>query len=160
MARTITAAAVREMLAQNSAEVFLVLLTFSHPSIAALRLVNNTQDVISRGNTYVAFPFDITLPNDVADRMVSVQLSINNVDRRLIDEIRAVSEPITVTLEIIAASAPNTVEVGPFSFTMVSADYNQETITASLTYEPVLSEPFPARSFDPRDFPGLFGRVE
>lgn len=159
MSRTLSTAAVRELLAQNSGEVFLVLLTLSHPSMTTLRVVSNTVNITSRGNLYTAFPFEITLPQDLSEELRPVRLSISNVDRRLIDEIRTIASPITVTMEIITAGAPNTVEVGPFAFEMASCEYNEQTITATLTYEPVLFSAFPGKTFDPQLFPGLFGRV-
>lgn len=158
MSRTLSATAVRELLAQNSGEVFLVLLTLSHPSMTTLRLVNNTVDVVSRANTYLAFPFELALPADLAEQLPVVQLSISNVDRRLIDEIRGIESPLAVTLEVVAASALNTVEVGPYVFDMTSVSYDQERITATLSYEPILNEPFPGERFTPQIFPQLFSR--
>lgn len=157
--REIGAAALRQMLAANTSEVFLVLLTLTHPSMTTLRVVNNTQSIVSRGNAYVAFPFSIALPQDVAERLATVQLTISNVDRRLVDEVRAIPDPISVTVEVIAASAPNAVEVGPFIFDMVGVDGNVNTLTATLSYEPLLNEPFPAGTFNPQEFPGLFGNT-
>lgn len=156
MSRTLTATAVRELLKQNSAEVFLVLLTFTHPSITTVRLVNNTKDIISRGNTYQAFPFELSLPADLAEQLPEVQLSLSNVDRRLIDELRLIQTPIAVALEVVTASAPNTVEVGPYLFNMTRVSFTDERITASLTGEPILNEPFPGKSFTPQRFPQLF----
>jgi ABC-type Fe3+-hydroxamate transport system substrate-binding protein len=157
MSRVFSAAALREMLAQTSGEVFHQLLTISHPDMTTIRVVDNTQDVVSRGNTYTAFPFGLSLPADATERLPVAQLSISNVDRRLVDEIRSLSGPMTATLEIVTATTPDTVEVGPFVFDIVSAEYDRETITATLAYEPILAEPFPADSFDPQRFPGLFG---
>jgi hypothetical protein len=156
MSRTLSAAAVRELLAQESGEVFLQLLTLSHPQMTTLRVVNNTQDVVSRGNTYLAFPFSLELPADLAEEMPNVQLMISNADRRLVDELRTVVDPITVTLEIVAAGVPDTVEVGPFSFDLSRVVYGKDTITGTLSTEPILQEPFPADTFNPKDFPGLF----
>lgn len=159
MSRTLSTAAVRELLAQHSGEVFLVLLTLSHPSMTTLRVVSNTENITSRGNVYTAFPFEIALPPDLSEELRPVRLSISNVDRRLIDEIRGIASPIAVRMEIVTAGAPNTLEVGPFDFEMASAEYGVETITATLTYEPVLFSSFPGKTFDPQLFPGLFGRV-
>lgn len=158
MSRTLSATAVRELLKQNSSEVFLVLLTFTHPSITTVRLVNDTQTLVSRGNTFIAFPFELNLPSDLAEQLPVATLSISNVDRRLIDELRGVDSAISVMLEVVTASAPNTLEVGPYLFDMTSVSYDQERITAELSYEPILNEPFPAASFTPQIFPQLFSR--
>lgn len=156
MSRTLSANAVLELLAQQSSEAFLMLLTLTHPQITTLRVVNNTQDVTSNGNVFTAFPFKFALPADLADEMPSLQLVISNVDRRLIDELRTISDPISIQLDIIAASSPNVIEVGPFNFDLIHARYNKDTITGTVSTEPILQEPFPADTFNPRDFPGLF----
>jgi len=64
-----------------------------------------------------------------------------------------------VKLEVIAASRPDDVEVGPFEFEMASAQYSVEAIEATLTYKPVMQMAFPVGTFDPQKFPGLFGRT-
>lgn len=158
MSRTLSANAVRELLKQNSGEVFLVLLTFTHPSMTTVRLVNNTVNLVSRGQTYIGFPFDLSLPSDLSEQLPEVQLSISNVDRRLIDELRAIESPMTVTLEVVTATAPDTVEVGPYVFDMTTVSYDAERVSATLGYEPILNEPFPAASFTPQLFPQLFSR--
>jgi hypothetical protein len=157
MSRTLSAAALAAMFAQETDAVFLVLLTLTHPDITTLRVVNNTQDVTSRGNVYVAFPFDAKLPTDIAEQLGTVQLTISNVDRRIIDEIRTIEGPMTATFEVVTASAPDTVEVGPLTFDAIECDYTVDSITATLAYEPILNEPFPAGTFNPQDFPAMFG---
>lgn len=157
MSRALSTAGLREVFAQNSGEVFLPLLTLTHPSMTTLRVVNNFSNVTSRGDVYQAFPFELTLPSDATERLPAAKLSLSNVDRRLIDEIRTLSGPIAVTLEVVTATTPDTVEVGPFVFDLIVADYGIDTITGELAYEPILNEPYPADNFDPQRFPGLFG---
>lgn len=154
--RTLSVAAVRELLAQESGEAFLILLTLTHPDMTTLRVVNNTQNVTSNGDLYVAFPFQIALPADLAEELPSLQLTISNVDRRLIDELRTVVDPIGVSMQIVSATTPNTVEVGPFDFELTFARYNINSIIGTLTTDPLMHEPFPADVFNPKDFPGLF----
>lgn len=156
---SLSAAAIAEMLRQNSAEVWLPLLTITHPSLTTVRVVNNTEAIVSRGDAYEAFPFEVALPSDVADRLSAVQLRISNVDRRFVEAVRSLPTMPRVKLEVIAASRPDDVEVGPFEFEMASAQYSVEAIEATLTYEPVMQMAFPAGTFDPQKFPGLFGRT-
>lgn len=158
MSRTLSPAAVRELLAQSSGEVFVLLLTLTHASMPAVRLASNTEAVTSRGQVFLAFPFSLDLPADLAEQLVTVQLSISNVDRRLVQALRSIADPIAVTLEVVTAGSPDTVEVGPYLFDMQSVSYNAASITATLSYEPILNEPFPAGSFTPQSFPQLFQR--
>lgn len=156
---TFSAAAVRELFAQNSGEVFLPLLTLSHPSMTTIRCVNNNESITSRGDVFAAFPFQLDLPTDAAETLPTAKLTISNIDRSLLDEIRTLSGAISVMLEVVTASTPNTVECGPFNFDIVAAEYDLQAITATLAYEPILNEPFPADNFDLQRFPGLFGMV-
>lgn len=146
-------------MAQESAEPFLVLLTLSGEGITPLRVVGNTESVVSGGNTYQFFPFEITLPEDSQDERRPVTLTVSNVDLRIIDEIRTVEGALTVEIKVIMASTPNTIEVGPFEFKMRAAEFNENTITGTLAYESNLDAPFPGRVFDPQAFPALFGRL-
>lgn len=157
MSRTLSAAAIKDMFAQSSGEAFLLLLTLEHPDMTTVRVVNNTESVTSRGNVYIGFPFECALPNDVADQLASVQLRISNVDRRIVGELRGIEGPMSATAEVIAASRPDVVEIGPMVFDLTNAEYDVESIVATLAYEPILSEPFPAGVFDPQRFPAVFG---
>lgn len=148
------------MFAQNSAEVWLELLTITHADMATVRVVNNTESVISRGDVFEAFPFAIVFPTDVAERMASAQLTISNVDRRLVETIRSVVGRPRVRVEVIAASRPDSVEYGPLEFDLSNVQWDAETISGELTYEPVVQQSFPSQVFDPQRFPGLFGRAE
>src|SRR5512134_883732 len=124
MPRTLSAAAKAAIHAAQTAQVFLMLLTISHPSIVALRLVNDMQDITSRGNLYQRFPFALTLPDESDDRLATVQLSVDNVDRQIVQAVRTIQSPATATLEVILASAPDVVEAGPFDFTLRSVEYD------------------------------------
>jgi len=69
MPRTLSNAALASMNAQATGEVWLVLLTLSHPTLATpIRLVNNNEDVVSRGSTFLAFPFEVELPGEDPDQ--------------------------------------------------------------------------------------------
>lgn len=160
MSRSLTAAAVRAVLAQETDAVFLELLTISHPDIATVRVVNNTLPITSRGNVYDGFPFSLRLPQDVAERLGTVQLTVNNVDRRLVEAIRSVPAPLTVSIEVVTAATPDLVEVGPFDCELFDVTGTMTTISGTLGFEPVLNRVFPAGKFDPQRFPGLFGKSQ
>jgi hypothetical protein len=104
----------------------------------------------------VAYPFEVNLPDEDPDQLARVQLRIDNVDRVIIDSLRAITDPVTVSLEVIMASSPDTVEAGPFSMSLVSASYDTLLVTGDLVFEDVLNEPFPGGTYIPSDYPGLF----
>ena len=157
MSRTLSQAARRAVNAQETDKVFLLLLSLDHEDLAEpVRVVNNTQDVASRGDTYIAYPFEIALPDEDPDSVVRVTLRIDNVDREIVKNLRAISSPLSVGLEVIMAASPDTVEAGPFNMTLVSAEYDALTVTGELAFEDVLNEPFPGHSYVPSEYPGLF----
>ena len=157
MARSVSATLEAAVYAQQTDEIFLILLAISHADMSeTLRFVNNTEDVVSGGETYTAFPFAIDLPSDTEDSLPSVQLVIDNIDRSIIEELRSIDSAPTIAVSVILASDPDTIECGPLSFSLKSIDYDAKVITAQLGFEDILNEPFPAGTFTPTDFPGLF----
>jgi hypothetical protein len=143
--------------AQETNEVFLLLLTLDHEDLAEpIRVVNNTEDIVSRGMTFVAYPFEIALPDEDPESVARVTLRIDNVDREIVRSLRALQAPLSVSLEVVLASSPDVVEAGPFNLTLVAAEYDALTITGELAFEDVLNEPFPGHSYVPSEYPGLF----
>ena len=61
-----------------------------------------------------------------------------------------------MTVYIVLASTPDLVEAGPVAGRLVSVDYNATTIAAAIAGPPVLVEPFPYRTFTPKNGPGYF----
>lgn len=61
-----------------------------------------------------------------------------------------------VTLSLVMASTPDTIEAGPFTFNLREVEYDAEFVSGNLLFEDILNEPFPADSFTPARFPGLF----
>lgn len=157
MSRSLSLAARQGINAQETDEVFLLLLTLDHEDIAEpIRVVNNMEDVISRGDTYIAYPFEIALPDEDPESVARVTLRIDNVDREIVKSLRAIASPLSVALEVVMASSPDLVEAGPFNMTLVSAEYDALTVTGELAFEDVLNEPFPGHAYVPSDYPGLF----
>jgi hypothetical protein len=155
--RALSLAARRAMFAPSTDQVFLALLTISGTGIPTpLRFVNNSEDVVSNGNTHLAYPFQISLPDEREDSPAQVTLIIDNIDQSIVAGIRLLTKPPKITLEVILASDPDTVEAGPFEFSLNGVEYNAITVTGTLAFEEVLNEPYPCDSFDPTRFPGLY----
>lgn len=161
MSRTVSAAAREALYGAQTAEVFLHLLVIDHADLVApIRLVNNTENIVSAGNTYTAFPFEVNLPPDQEGELPRVQLVVDNVTQLLVEEVRSISSPFTVSLSVVMASAPDTVEAGPFEFEAKSAEYDVQRMVFTLAYESLLQEPFPYLSYTPSNYPGLFQAVD
>jgi len=146
------------MFAQQTGEVPLTLLTLSHPSLPApIRVVNDGRDLISRGNTFQRCPFEIDLPSESEGPPGPAKFRIQNSDRQIVQAVRDLSGPaLTATIEVVLASSPDQVEMGPVEFTMRAAPYNADVVEADLAFEDILNEPFPADTYTPSTAPGLF----
>jgi len=143
--------------AQETAEVPLVLLTITHADLPApIRVVNNHTDIVSNGNTFQAFPFEIDLPDVGAGAPPRVTLRIDNVDRQIVDSLRAISSPFELQIDVAVASQPNTIEASFSGLKAIRAVYDALTVEAELGFEDVLNEPYPGDSFTPARNPGLF----
>lgn len=159
MARSLPSTVVEALNAQTTDNVFLVLLTVSHPDFTTVRLVNNTEDITSNGNVHSAFPFSIILPPDSEEFQPRIKVEVVNVTKLLIDEIRTIAgdtDRATVDIQVVEASDPDTDLITLTNFQMVEVSYDKDKISFLLVIETFLSEPFPSKSFTPSNFPGLF----
>jgi hypothetical protein len=157
MSRSLTSTTLRALYAPETAESFLILLTVSHANLSVpLRVTNNAQDIISRSNTFVAYPFELSLPDDQDQRPPRARLKIDNVDRQIVQAIRGLSSAPTVLIEIIRAASPDVVEARFQDFRLSNITYDSHVIEGDLTIEDFTAEPFPSGIFSPLFFPALF----
>lgn len=156
MARQLTNKVLNELFVQNSDDPLLLLVTVSHASFTTLYLVNNTEDIISNGNTFVAFPMQIQLPPDNAETSRNTQITFDNVSLDLITEMRSVTSPMDVTIQAVLATDPDTVEISFGELKMSDIKYDQQSIRASLILDDFLSTELTSEKYTPSIYPGLF----
>jgi hypothetical protein len=156
MSRSLSSTFLAAVFAQQTDEVFHTLITISGTGITTKRYVNNYEDVTSGGNTYTASAFNTHWPHDLKDQIPDVALSIDNVDRAIIADIRSVAGVPQADMRMVLQSDPNTVEIGPLEFKIRRADYSTFQIQGTLQFEDILNETFPSESYTTLTFPGLF----
>jgi len=157
MSRPLSTAAKNSIYAQETTLVWLFLLKLDHADLGSpIYVVNNDVDIVSNGNTYSAFPFHISLPDEREDRPPTVRLVIGNVDRQIVTAIRSITSAPTIDLSVVTSNDYDTLEVGPLSFTLKDITYDAHIVEGDLVYEAILDEPFPSNRFIPSSFPGLF----
>lgn len=157
MSRSITGAALQSLFSQDTAEVWLVLLDIDHSTLPTpIRVVNDTKNITSNGNVYTAFPFDISIPADIGERLANVKLTISNVTRTLIQTLRTIEDSPTVDMNLVLASDPDNIQAGPFEMRLHDVTYDTLSITGTLGFEDILNEPFPADTYRPANFPSVF----
>lgn len=159
MPRLLTPAAIRAAQRETSDEVFLVLLTIQTTPETAddIRVVNNTEDITSRGLSFLACPFSLNLPDSSDSTFTTAQLEIDNVDTRIWQGVRALNQASTVLIELVLASEPDTVVLVTDGLILREATATTTRITGTLLPDTVWQRGFPAHDFDPSQNPGMFG---
>jgi hypothetical protein len=158
MSRPLSTAALRACLSQSTDQVFIECLEIGHTDLSEpIRVCNNTQQIVSGGKTFLPFRFAVTLPVDSADRLGELSLSISNVDRRIVEAARVINTAATATFYIVLASSPDTIEYGPVTMSLRNVRANMLTVTGRLRAgENLLYQKYPAHSFVPASFVGMF----
>jgi len=141
---------------QESEDVFLTLVTLEHPSFATVRLVNNSVDIVSRGNTFMAFPMRIRLPSDDGETNREVNIEFDNVSLEILNELRTVTDYINVKIEMILASIPDQVQISLEELKIQSVNYNSKIVSAKLFLDSFLNTGMTSESYTPLTYPGLF----
>ena len=143
-------------IAQGGRGPFVCLLTLKHKSFANIYLVNNTENITSRGQVFTAAAIRIVLPPDDGKREPICTIDIDNVTRDLIDEFRSITDPITVIMEMIFTEYPDDVEYALKDLSIVGITYDRQVISAKLMYNDFLNQAFPSWTYNPTEFAGIF----
>lgn len=157
MANTLSPELLAQLFSQESNDPFLTLVTLSHPSfISIIRLVNNSQDIVSRGNTFSSFPMKIGLPVDDGESAREVEITFDNVSLAIISELRKVTTPIEVKLEMVLASIPDSVQMDFLELKIGNITYDANKISAKLYMDDFLYSGLTSETYSPNNFPGIF----
>lgn len=147
------------MLADRTSEVFITLLKIDHASFAnPILLAYNTEPVVRADGTYQPYPFQVNLPDQDEDSLPQVTVTVDNVDLTVNDAIRTLTgDPPTVTMMVVLADSPDTVEAGPFIYSLQNAQADAQTIQGALGFESdIFSQQVPSQTYTPVSSPGLF----
>ena len=110
--RTISPEARSAAHAEASDKVWLVLLEITATGLSTpIRVANDNVDVIHQGWTFIGYPFEVELPPESQDRPMIARIRIDNTERLIVDEVRTISEPPSVTLRVVLADQPDVIEV-------------------------------------------------
>ncbi|MDE1151412.1 MAG: DUF1833 family protein [Micavibrio sp.] len=157
MSRDPSLLARQALYAPETADAFLILLTLSHASLAEpIRVTSDAVDTVSRGSQFVAFPFDLTLPDDTEGQSPEARLRIDNVDRQVVKAVRSLNSAPSVLIEIVRVATPDVIEAQFQDFRLTNVTYDSQVVEGNLSIEDFTMEPFPAAVFAPGNFPGLF----
>ncbi len=146
-----------QLYSQESNDPFLMLVTLTHSTLPTpIRFVNNTVDIVSRGHTFISFPMTINLPVDDGETAKEFAMTFDNVSREIIDELRTITTPMSVEIEMILASNHNYVQIVFDELLLKSITYNKQSITAKIMVDTFLTVSMTSEKYTPQNFPGIF----
>lgn len=144
-----------QIFSQESDDPFLTLVTLTHATFTA-RLVNNSTDIISRGNTFTAMPMKIRMPMDDGETSRDFTIELDNISLELIENMRSVTDTIQVQIELILASMPNTVQMSHSDLIIKTINYNAQKISVQIILDSFLVVEMTSERYTPTLYPGLF----
>jgi len=155
--------------AQETGRVPIALITLSHADLVDdIRISTDPTEELSSTNLekvygttsdskeYVFLPVRIKLPDDTDEGPGEMQLEFDNVHRAYTEAIRDVFTPVTCQIDLVMDNALDTIDASWPEFKLTNINYDATIITGTLKLETLESEPYPAGSFVPSYFSGLF----
>lgn len=156
MSRSVSSTFKSTAFGSQTSEAYIVLLTIDHEEMdEPFYVTSNGVEVISNGVLFYPYPFTITLPDDTERPFSQGRLTIDTVSQTMVAA-RWFNTPVTITIQIVLASDPDTVEIEFPDFELTDLTYDDQTISGNLSIESFVEEPFPGDAFIPSYFPGLF----
>lgn len=156
MSNQLNAELLAQMYGQVSDDPFVMLVTISHAEFPTIYLVNNTQNVVSRGITHIAFPMSFILPEDNGETSREMTMEFDNVSLELIDELRTVTTPMDFKVEMVLASSPNIVQMSIEEMKLRSVSYDKQKVSARLYMDSFLNVEMTSEKYTPTNYKGLF----
>lgn len=148
---------IKALIDQHTDQVLLWLLTITHEASGEThRLVSDIEDIVSRGETFQAFPFEFVLPADDGEQLPEIPVVIKHVSEELIALLRKNADGVVILAEIILASAPDQPEFAIEDLVIKTVTYGDNQITLTAKVEDLMTQRFPADDYLPRSFPGMF----
>lgn len=144
--------------ATGADEVARVLLEISNPALAQpIRVVNDNQDLVSNGSTFVAFGFDVTLPDDAQGQLPRARLALDNAGEDLTSwlDLSRGGKDTSVRFMQVLRSAPDTIE-WEITLELHNVSVIWTTVEGELGFEDLLNRPAVAVTYRPDTAPGLF----
>jgi hypothetical protein len=141
---------------QNSSVVWMFLLRLTDGNGETIYLVNNNEEVVSKGKTYIPFPFEVTLPADDGTKLPSLSISFANFADEIVTAIRGWITPPTIDIELVTSKYPDIIEKSLIGMTLRGITFDALTVSGTLEVKDILNSKFPSETYSPTRFPSLF----
>lgn len=154
--------------AQETDVAIVVLLTLSSSDLNdSIRVCNvpiekfddlgeNVYGCTSNNQRFLFVPFEIDLPQDDKTGAVTAKLTIDNVNRQIVQYARETKKAINVIIQCVLSNDLDYVELEYKDFKLTNVKYDGFTVSGNLSIDYLGLEPFPCGRFTPSGFPGLF----
>lgn len=154
---TLTPAVRRELYTEDGSEAVLYLITLEHEDWPdPIRLVDNNEDLVVNGETFIGWPMSVRLPDELDDQDRSISIQVSAVKRDILQELRKLSSPPRAFLELILSGDPDTTRVGPFAMDLDDIGFDSMSISGDLIFADLVNDTYPKQTFTPQNSPGLF----
>ena len=152
----------------STSQVPVMLLKIEHANLVdPIRLSTDNKDsfvfegetvrgTISNGQNFVFMPMQITWPDDGEEAITQARIQIDNVHRDILLAVREMDEAPQVTLQVVLAASPDTIEAEAANMLFQDVDGDVLSVSAVLTRRHFFGEPYPGISMLPGNFPGMF----
>lgn len=157
LARDVSAAFAQAFFRSETGEAPIVLLTVFHKLLPEpIYLCLNSEPITSRGNEHLPHPFAPQFLEQHPDRAPQVTITVDNVERGIVQAIRLADTPPEIVLEVVLADTPDTVEMGTPRMQWRQSSWTVTSLTGTIEGPSVHHRRFPAHQFSPRWVPGIF----
>lgn len=138
-----------------------VLLQIDHPELSSpIRVVNDTQNLTSNGYEYIAFPFEVVLPDDFENKLPKAQLTISNVGKDLMYWIETTDggQGSTATFSQVMRSRPNQVE-WTITMSLFNVMATNMAVSAELGFDNLFAKPAISMQYRPSNSIAIFSAL-
>ncbi|MDH3282333.1 MAG: hypothetical protein OEQ18_14555 [Gammaproteobacteria bacterium] len=159
MPRNLTQAAQRSVLARETSELWVILLTIYDPGWAVpIRLALSRTPFESRGGTFAPAAFRPKLPDQIDGESPTWEIELDGTDQVLLANLKQFNRRPFIWVEEVMASDPDTVQTttGVQRHTVQSYRNVGGTVTLTIGRENLRNEGFPRGRITPSGFPGGF----
>ena len=149
----------KSTLAVTSApEAPLILLEITHAGLVTpVRVVNDTQNLTSNGNEYIACAFRCTLPDDFENQLPKATLSVDNVGKELMYWIETSAGGYGAKAHFmqVMRSRPNQIE-WEITINLSNVKATVKEVSGDLSFDNIFTRPAISMRYDPFTAPGIF----
>lgn len=166
MPRNLSTTAKQSIYAQSTSESWMLLLTINNDIFTdPIRICDKSYEllplagvrgVVSQGNEFLFVPMNINLPIQDDTGISRASISVDNISREIVRNIRSARTALSITMEVVLSSDPDVIELSAEDFRLERVSYDALTVSGDISVEYFDSEPYPAKRFTPPDFPGIF----